>query len=515
MKFIIILLLTTMTCSKADVRILDYTNAQLISIRTGNVRIQTGNFRIIHIINLQTYEETLMTIEDEIKQRLTTKSPTIPFLIHELRKLQGTIARMKPRPRRSLNFLGTTWKWIAGTPDHDDHKIVTDEIEELLVNNNQQKIINKESIIKINQLTNVTNTILKLVRSNEISKLEIEQSIYFRLNIIKDEIVNIEYALQWAKAGIANSFILSEEDLSEIKMSINFENFPYGNIEQALEFAQIKIARKNSTIIYILSLPIINELLCEKLLIKPIKKHNTITKISNENIIQCKNKKLYEIVKNCKEFNELCICNQNEINDISNNNCIPKLLASNDHECPIINSEHIPTIDEISSGNILLNQFNGTIKTLNGQSWEINGSFLVQFNNETLIINGKNYTTKEISTLVPLPAVLQLLSNSSRTEEILSLQRIKELHLQNTKSLSKISFKEKIFSFTNIAISICIIAIIVPLYITKLRKNPTQVSVTNIKLDSETKQDEKVEQVEIPQSNKSLEFRSKNELPVY
>jgi len=40
------------------------------------------------------------------------------------------------RTKRGINELGTLWKWIAGTPDHDDLITVQNKIDDLIQNNN-------------------------------------------------------------------------------------------------------------------------------------------------------------------------------------------------------------------------------------------------------------------------------------------------------------------------------------------------------------------------------------------
>lgn len=61
----------------------------------------------------------------------------------------------------------------------------------------------------------------------------------FKLEIIKDEIVNIAYAIHWAKANIINSYILSTEEIEIAKNIVNRENLPFINLDEAFEFSEI------------------------------------------------------------------------------------------------------------------------------------------------------------------------------------------------------------------------------------------------------------------------------------
>jgi len=44
------------------------------------------------------------------------------------------------------------WKWLAGTPDHDDFIKIRNKIDELIENNNKQFIINSKLLKEIESL---------------------------------------------------------------------------------------------------------------------------------------------------------------------------------------------------------------------------------------------------------------------------------------------------------------------------------------------------------------------------
>ena len=63
-----------------------------------------------------------------------------------------------------------------------------------------------------------------------------------KLKIIKEELINIDYAIQWAKAGVINSFILSELEIKLTKDFFEKQKLPYVNLIEAIEYGEIKIA---------------------------------------------------------------------------------------------------------------------------------------------------------------------------------------------------------------------------------------------------------------------------------
>lgn len=82
----------------------------------------------------------------------------------------------------------------------------------------------------------------------------------------------------------------------------------YSNIEETIEFSDVKIAMNTSTLIYILSTPTTGLESCQKLILKRIKHHNVVVEIEYENILKCRDK-IFGIKEICKILNKLSICN--------------------------------------------------------------------------------------------------------------------------------------------------------------------------------------------------------------
>jgi len=52
------------------------------------------------------------------------------------------------RSKRGIHEIGTVWKWLAGTSDHDDFIKIHIKNNELIENNNRQFIINSKLLKK-------------------------------------------------------------------------------------------------------------------------------------------------------------------------------------------------------------------------------------------------------------------------------------------------------------------------------------------------------------------------------
>ena len=98
----------------------------------------------------------------------------------------------KPKNKRAINWIGTAWKWVAGTPDYHDMEIIESQMRRVLVNNNRQVIINSQFSDKINQTVKSFNELSNMKRKpND----KIPDNIILKLHYIDEELTNIAYAI--------------------------------------------------------------------------------------------------------------------------------------------------------------------------------------------------------------------------------------------------------------------------------------------------------------------------------
>lgn len=452
-------------------------------MHTGQAKIQNGNFKLIHEINLDRYETFINDVLPIINSQPTNRHILFPLLQHELQQIQELLHNLKPRhTKRSLNFLGSAWKWIAGNPDHDDFITIKEKVTDVLKNNNKQVIINDLYNERINNITRIQNEIQNLLKENNNVNLEAINNIQYRIKLVKEELENLSYAIHWAKLGIINTIILSKK---EIQLAINTlinQKLPYATIEEALDFSEIKILTNGSVILYIINIPLTTETNYEQLLIKPVKIRNFVTEILFKEIIK-KDQEIYGISKECKKYNNLSICKSNNIVSLGNDTCIPHLLNSMTAECNFTNSQHIPTIEEIGTGILLLNQFTGCLEAGNS-THNLNGTYLIKFNNITVNINGHTFISREVSSINPLPAILQQSSKDKKFRELLSLEMMKELHINNTQEIENLRSENDLDQFTTYGFMTVILMIFSVSTIWQLRKRKSDIKITMQKPDA-------------------------------
>lgn len=450
---------------------LDYSNSQIISINSGRGKIQEGNFKLIHVIELENHQNFMDRMHSILKEEITTVHPLYPYLNHELNSLQTLLDGLKPhKTKRSLNFIGTAWKWIAGNPDHEDFEIIKSKINNVLENNNKQVIINQMYNDRINNITKMANMITNAIHKENHLTDQLALNIQYKLRLMKEEITNIKYAIHWAKAGVINSLILSDSEIRLAIQAIEKDNLPYATPEEALDFANIKIISNKLCLLYIIYIPLTTIELYDKLLLKAVKKNQKIIEIDHEHILKNHNK-IYGIISNCKTINSLSICNQKNVLDISNTSCLPNLLNSRPSKCHQTNSQHIPSVEEISEGVILLNQYDGEI-IINSETQKLNGTYLIKFSNSSIKIDNMKFIATEKSAVQALPAILQHTPEEDEYREIMSVQLLKDLNIENTKTIELLqqdTFRQQAMGIGTLSISVIITIFIIIIIINRNR----------------------------------------------
>uniref|UniRef100_A0A1A9WPF4 Uncharacterized protein n=1 Tax=Glossina brevipalpis TaxID=37001 RepID=A0A1A9WPF4_9MUSC len=129
----------------------------------------------------------------------------------------------------------------------------------------------------------------------------------------------------------------------------------------------------------------------------------------------------------------------------------------------------------------LLNQFNGT-NFVGQEPYNLSGIYLIKFRNETITINGRTFSYSEITFSKPLPAIIQPRVANPHIEENLTLELVKEMHLNNTQSIAHLDIERKRGDSICYALVVFIMLTFLCLLIRKLKKSqkPTPPETINV-----------------------------------
>lgn len=444
----------------ATVDVYKYNNP-LVTIKQGVGKICNGNYKIIHTINLNEYEQAVANIKSTMHYR-TKNTGTLNLQIeHQLAIIENLLDQLhiktNTKTKRSINWIGSAWKWIAGNPDATDWDNILNQTDTIINNNNKQYTINEYLIKTTNNLVDDYNRIITEADTDDTTRHA--QILFNKLGLIKDEIAQIVMAGQLAKKGIVHSQILNKGDIANILSQT--ETLPYKNELQALQFAEPSMVIKDSLLLYIISLPQTEDILFNKIILRSTIKDDKRIYLSFTNLLVSHTEK-YGIKGDCSIIEGVTICKKNQVEILDSNHCIVNVLNGDNATCEYQITKQ-PIIELISDGTIFLTNYIGNF-TYGNTSQTLNGTFIINFFNETITLDNTKYSNWQTTSSQILPPILQ--GNLTEKEIKLDLQYLHHLHLENIKHLDNLSYKGLISISSNFGLLLIgfLIIIIIQLY---------------------------------------------------
>jgi len=109
---------------------------------------------------------------------------------------------------RAIEAIGTAWKWLAGLQDHHDYETLENKVNEQLENNKKQVVINRLINKKISQLPTQSSEEIVNQKANILK---------YKIQLLKEELTNIIYAITWAKSNTINSFVFTSTETTVVE----------------------------------------------------------------------------------------------------------------------------------------------------------------------------------------------------------------------------------------------------------------------------------------------------------
>lgn len=441
----------------------------IVSIKQGNGRIIEGSIKLVHVTNTTNYEQALNNTA-ALVQKINRKSILKPQLEHLIKRIQLLINRLKgtsSRNKRSINWLGSAWKWIAGTPDATDWDSIVKSQNDIISSNNQQYRINRKLMESTSEIIQQHNKIVEQIHSNNDDKYE--QVLFNKLNLLRNEISEIVLAEHLAKAGIVNSNLLDKDEVNRLLSQI--ETLPYENIIQALVYAEPIMVTKGDTLLYIISLPKTSSTVYDHILVRPTTKNKKRVHLQFKELLVNQAEHL-GIKTMCNKIGNTTICREDQVEKLPKTHCISTLMRGLHAVCDYeYNKQEV--IEEINNDTVFLDNFSGEVFQDNS-SKHLRGTFMIQYSNETIKIKGKIYISREIKSFQVLPTILQPIPAQKNIK--LDVDYLHDLHLNNTLKLQHLQTKHGISLTVDISI-ISALLIISLLLVHKFRKEKSKLRV--------------------------------------
>lgn len=147
------------------VQIVQY-NSSLVSLKDGNGWILEGNFRLIHVINLEKYMEVTTNTSYLIERHIPSSNNRglILYHLHKIREWLGELTHGNRRQARSINWIGSAWKWLAGNPDASDWDDILRSQCDIVTNNDEQYKLHRDLQQKSDQAIQKVNEMIERLK---------------------------------------------------------------------------------------------------------------------------------------------------------------------------------------------------------------------------------------------------------------------------------------------------------------------------------------------------------------
>lgn len=445
--------------SAGALSIIEY-KAPIVAVKEGIGFIANGNFNLVHVIRLETFEQIIDKIWQNVEENILdfSRKSMLRFQIQGMKEKLRTLSGRQSRTKRSIDWVGSAWKWIAGNPDAADWNFIVSQVNGIIENNNHQYKINEN-------LFDFTKRVMEEVQEiNERHKNEIkttdairfEQDVFNQLLLLKNEIDEVVRACQLAKNGIINTNVLDREEISQLVAEL--EILPYSNELEAIEFAKPTVYTNGTMLIYVLAMPKIREETFNAIITKSTIANGNRVELPFDKML-INHQETYGIIGSCNKMNNSTVCKEEDLKKVPEDFCIPQLLKGGHAKCPFQTANETE-VQLVKEGTIFLNNFDGFIRTDRNISRHLRGTFIVQITNEELYVGDKIYKNSYSSTIQALPPILANVTSSGHTLDLKYLHNMTITNINRIKNLTE-RFKHSLLTDFMIFILLALLAILV------------------------------------------------------
>lgn len=426
-------ILKTSNC-KILIHDLDRSPAAILNL--GKAYISNSYFRVLHRVDLTQIQESIKALTYLAKTIVNPEDILSSTIQARIIKLEQTFLKLKPPVRiRRWEQIGSIWKYISGSPDAEDLRIINSTSNKLIDQNEKQIKINRVFETRINNMTEEINKLItELDKRSSENRKELESiNLLFNLDEFIQQLDNLEEALVLARHNIPSSRIIRAEEMTSIHQHL--EN--NGLITVALDFASAYAVQSKETIVYILKIPRIKDVEYDLNFIEPVILNSSRISIPTNYYLDGPSS--FALTTPCRTSRNIYICANSQLEPLTE--CIKQLTNGEPAQCP---TEHIYSnniIKQITDGNIIVND-GDTLLTSNclSKPMPLKGSYLIQFANCSVQINNEEFANTNVEIpLLPFTPTTGLKVNSTIIINRIPLEFLQKLHLEQRDHISRLN----------------------------------------------------------------------------
>lgn len=435
-----IFLFTIITLTKSDLEIRNLGNDPILLLKTKDCKLQIGFVKIIHPINLTNLENNVY-IFSKLARQVDRDIPISNLILQKSRELVNNLHQLKPmksRRTRRWDALGTGWKWIAGSPDAEDLRIINNTLDDLTTQNNQQTKINNIINTRIEEMTTTINRLIE--QQSMENKILLEEMDAITLLLYMDTTNNIledlEDTILRTRIELANSKLLSLKEILTIETLLNEQGIKTQFPEEALNYAKPKIATRGDLLLYILQIPKVKGN-CEVIQVIPLTVQNAVITDLPPYVVRSGN----DLFSTTEPGSTI---QQDTFLEPLRDNCSVHIISGRESHCNATFDDST-RVALIASNKILINNAKGSyIKSNCGpHNRTLHGNFIVSFHNCSVQVGEQIFTSEElVSSVKELQGAFPSLAIKWNIAQQHDIPRIHDQTLHNRMQLEHVKLKQ-------------------------------------------------------------------------
>lgn len=419
--------------TNANIEIQDIGNQPIFLFQHGSARVRTGYKYYIHQFDIKNIKQQVAVISANLDfcHTGTDAAALIQIRLQELDTHFKSIDHIKRKKR--WDTLGTIWKYIAGTPDAEDLRIINITMNKLVDNNNEQIRINNQLRLQVEEAVSKTQEALSLFSSGSVKMHCI--NMLFHLNYLTEQIEKITDSITFAKIGVANENIFSKEEIEILTQDLLKEAIEIHSAAEALSYATTSVLYNNEDIAIIVKMPKLDSTQYTKVSIYPIIYNNTQIHLKHTYYIMSQ-EDLFRV-----DTLESTIYEKEEI-EAEESRCIYTLLKGLPTTCNYTANPTRKEVIIVDDQHVLVNTMEDfTLSSTCGPSNRtLHGSFAISYHACKVFVDHKLISSlKQKLPGNPIPLSLNGVEVKKHLEIVnLTTEHLHNLHLETREMLEKL-----------------------------------------------------------------------------
>lgn len=366
-----------------------------------------------------------------IQTRISNQHMLSPILKIKSRKLHSIFVKLRPTRQKRWESLGKAWKYVSGSPDAEDLRMINSTINSLIDQNNRQIIINSALNIRLSNITGAINSLVSFQSNLHDVTVEGFDSINLIFNIdeLIDQLGTIEEAITLARFNIPSSRILSTDETTVAQEFLSNRGLGTSLFNDILDISGAYVLFGKNEIIYTLKVPRVKDIEYQLSYIEPVISHGHRIHLTAKYYLKGPNSFLMN--NPCTKHRNQYVCKNTQLQPLEK--CIQQLINGDPAHCPMEKVYGQNYIKRVDDANIIVNAEHVILNSnCSGHERKLQGSYLIQFSGCTIKLNGEEYSNSNTD----LPARLYLpttgiMVTPSKIINKMPLQYLQEFNLEH------------------------------------------------------------------------------------